>query len=227
LTLKIVMKIGGFAFPLKPDIETVSSYAKMLMRLKDASHRLVIVAGGGGTSRAYIDAARALGESEAVCDVIGITASRLNARLLIAKLGEYSYPEPPTSIEDVRKAFEKGKIVVMGGLQPGQSTNAVAAAAAEAVKADLFINATNVDGIYTADPKKDPKAKKLDKIKADYLLRMMLAGELSAGSYELFDAVAVKIVKRSKIPTWIIDGRNVENIEKLIKGEKLGTQIVQ
>lgn len=221
------MKIGGFAFPLKPDTETVSAYAKMLMRLKDAGHRLVIVAGGGGTSRAYIDAARALGESEALCDVIGIVASRLNARLLIAKLGECAYLEPPTSVEGMRKAFETDKIVVMGGLQPGQSTNAVAAVAAEAIKADLFINATNVDGVYTTDPKKDPKAKKLDEIKADDLLQMMLGEELSAGSYELFDLVAVKIVKRSKIPTCIIDGRNVENVEKLIKGEKLGTQIVQ
>ena len=225
--MKIVMKIGGFAFPSKPDMNAVSLYAKMLMKLKDAGHRLVVVAGGGGTSRAYIDAARKLGESEAVCDIIGIAASRLNARLLIAKLGEYAFLEPPTSVEDMRKAFETGKIVVMGGLQPGQSTNAVAAVAAEAMKADLFINATDVDGVYTADPKKDPRAKKLDKIKADDLLQMMLHGELSAGSYDLFDPVAVKLVKRSKIPTWIIDGRNVENIEKLIKGEKLGTQIVQ
>jgi len=116
---------------------------------------------------------------------------------------------------------------VLGGLQPGQSTNAVAAATAEAINADLLINATNVDGVYTDDPQKNPNAKKINQIKVDELLKMMIGFELSAGGYELFDPVAVKIVKRSKIPTWIIDGRDVNNIEKVLRGEKVGTKIIQ
>ena len=60
--------------------------------------------------------------------------------------------------------------MVMGGLQPGQSTNAVGALVAEAIGADLFINATDVDGVYTSDPKKDPEARKLDIVDTDKLV---------------------------------------------------------
>jgi uridylate kinase len=225
--LKVVLKIGGYAFPAKPNVEVLSSYAKTLRRIRKNGHQLVVVTGGGEAARLYINAARELGESEAICDIIGINVSRLNARLLIAKLGEDAFLEVPSTVEEMRKAFETGKIVILGGLQPGQSTNAVAAVTAEAINADLLINATNVDGVYTDDPRKNPNAKKIDQIKVDKLLQMMIAFELSAGGYELFDPVAVKIVKRSKIPTWIIDGRNVDNIEKILRGEEVGTQIVQ
>jgi uridylate kinase len=89
----------------------------------------------------------------------------------------------------------------------------------------LFINVTNVDGVYTEDPQKSTAAKKLSVISADKLLKLVLAGKLLAGSYELFDPVAIKIVERSKIPSWIIDGRKPENIIRVIKGDALGTLI--
>jgi len=224
--LKIAIKIGREAFPSRLDFEVVSEYAEVFKKLRSEGHRLVVVTGGGEDARKYIDVARKLGGSEVVCDLIGIQVSRLNARLLISRLGGDAYPEPPTSVEELRKAFETGKIVVLGGLQPGQSTNAVAAISAESIEADLFINATDVDGVYTADPKRDPNAKKLDEIGADELLKKILGEELWAGGYELFDPVAIKIVKRSRIPTRIVNGRNVGNIERVIRGEKLGTLIL-
>ena len=114
---------------------------------------------------------------------------------------------------------------MMGGLTPGHSTDAVAALAAELMHANTLIRTTDVDGVYTVDPKKDPKAKRLDLIAPDKLLKMVLSSEYWAGSYDLLDPVAVKIIARSKIPTWIIDGRNPANIEKIIRGEKVGTQV--
>ena len=224
--MKITVKIGGHVFPSRLDLKKISAYAEMFKRLRSDGHRLTVVTGGGEEARKYINAARKLGGSELVCDLIGIQVSRLNARLLISRLGRDAYPEPPTSVDELRKAFETGKIVVLGGLQPGQSTNAVAAVSAESVNADLLINATDVDGVYTADPEKDPDAKKLDEIGAGELLKKILSRELWAGSYELFDPVAIKIVKRSRILTRIIDGRKVGNIERVIKGEKLGTLIL-
>lgn len=186
---------------------------------------MVIVTGGGKEARKYIKAARALGGSETICDLIGIMVTRINARILISGLGTDAYLEPPTYLEEVRKAFETGKIVVLGGLQPGQSTNAVGILSAEAVGADLFINATDVDGVYTEDPKRVSEAKKLDVIEVDELLKIVVEGELQAGSYKLFDLLAVKTVKRSGIKTVIIDGRVPENIERIINGEKIGTMV--
>ncbi|MFQ6076251.1 MAG: UMP kinase [Candidatus Bathyarchaeia archaeon] len=223
--MNVVVKIGGHVFPSRLDVERVSAYAEMFKKLKREGHRVVVVTGGGEGARKYINTARALGGSELLCDLMGIHFSRLNARLLIASLGEDAYSEPPTSVEELRRAFETGKIVVLGGLQPGQSTNAVGIISAEAVGADLFINATDVDGVYTADPKKDPRARRMDVVGADKLLKMVLATGLEAGGYELFDPLAVMVVKRSGIPTRIIDGREVENIERAVRGERIGTLI--
>lgn len=224
--MKIVVKLGGHLFPSKPGPEKISAYGKTLKKIREMGHKLIVVTGGGKVAREYIKAARNLGASEFACDLIGIEVSRLNARLLIAKLGDDAYAEPVTNLYDLRKAFETDKIVVLGGLQPGQSTNAVGVLSAEAVNADLFINATDVDGVYTADPEEDSNARKLDVVRTDELLEMLLANKLWAGSYALFDPLAIKIVERSRIPTRIIDGRNPANIEGVVKGKALGTLIV-
>ena len=223
--LKLVVKIGRHVFLSNLDSKILSDYAELFRKLKGEGHRIVVITGGGGEARRYITAARELGSSEFVCDLLGIDVSRLNAKLLIAGLGDDAYPEPPTTLGELMKAFESGKIIVIGGLQPGQSTNAVGALAAEAISADLFINTTDVEGVYTADPKIDPNAKKLDVVKTSELLKRVLVSNLYAGSYELFDPIAIKIVERSRIPTRIIDGREPENIERVVKGEALGTLI--
>jgi uridylate kinase len=224
--LRIAIKLGGHLFPLKLDPEKISSYTEILRKLAAQGHQIVVVAGGGEVSRKYISAARKLGATEALCDELGIEVARLNAQLLIIKLGEEAYPKPPSSNRELRLALASGKIVILGGLHPGQSTNAVAAMAAEEMRADLLINATNVDGVYSADPKKDPQAKFLSKIESSKLIDLLLSKSFGAGGYELFDMVAIKIVERSKIPTVIIDGRKPENIMRVIHGEKLGTHLI-
>ncbi len=224
-TLKIVIKIGGHIFPSKLESTVILEYAKLFRKLSREGYKIVIITGGGEEARKYITVTRELGGSELVCDLLGIEVSRLNAFLFITSLGNDAYPEPPKNIMDLKKAFEIGKIVVMGGLLPGQSTNAVGILSAEAIGADLFINATDVDGVYTEDPEKSTTAKKLNIVSTNKLLKLVLAGKLSAGSYELFDPVAIKIVERSKIPSWIIDGRKPENIIRVIKGDALGTLI--
>jgi len=224
--LKVVVKLTGSIFSSKPDTERLLEYIALLREMRQKGHRLVVVAGGGEQARRYIAAARKMGASEVACDLIGINVSRLNARLLIAGLGEEAYQEPPTTVEELRRAFETGKTVVLGGLQPGQSTNAVGIISAEAVGADLFINTTDVEGVFTDDPKENPDAELLNRISADDILRLALSYEVAAGSYKLFDPIAAKMVKRSRIPTRIIDGRNPENIRRVIDGEELGTLIV-
>ena len=223
--MKVVVKIGGHLFPSHLDKGKIQTFIETLRKLKREGHSLVVVTGGGKEARRYIEASRALGGSETANDLIAIMVTRINARILISGLGTDAYLEPPTDLEEVRKAFETGKIVVLGGLQPGQSTNAVGILSAEAVGADLFINATDVDGVYTEDPKRVSEAKKLDIIEVDELLKIVLKDELKAGSYKLFDLLAVKTLKRSGIKTVFIDGRVPENIERVINGEKIGTVV--
>lgn len=223
--MRIVVKLGGHAFPLRLDVEKISGYAEVFKKAWRDGHKLIVVTGGGGPARLYIEAARKLGANETICDLTGIESTRLNARLLIAGLGEDAYPGIPRNVQEIDTAFESGKIVVLGGMHPGQSTDAVAAVASELIGASILIKATDTDGIYTADPKKDSTAKKLDEISCAQLLEMLIHKSLWAGEYELFDPVAIKIVDRSKMRTWVIDGRKPENIERIIKGERIGTLV--
>ena len=218
--------MGGHAFPLKLDVETITQYTKVFRKMWKKEHKLILITGGGEYARIYIEAARKLGANETICDLTGIASSRLNARLLIAGLGDDAYPNIPRSIQEINTAFEGGKIVVLGGMYPGQSTDAVAAMVSELIRASLLIKVTDADGIYTTDPKKDPTAKKLDMISYTQLLEMLIHKSVWAGEYELFDPVAVKIMDRSKIRTWVISGRRPENIEQVVNGEEIGTLVV-
>jgi uridylate kinase len=114
----------------------------------------------------------------------------------------------------------------MGGLTPGHSTNAVAAIAAETVGAELFVNATDVDGVYSSDPEKDKNAKKLEQVTVAELTAILSKKEMTAGSYELMDPLALRIVARSKITTVVVDGRNPNNVYLALKNETVGTRIV-
>jgi len=221
--LKAVVKVGGFAFPGRGE-DLVSDYVKMFRERVGEDH-ILVVAGGGEIARLYIKAARKMGVPESLCDHIGILVSRLNARLLVDGLSEYAFPEIPVNIDELKHYFSSGKIVAMGGLTPGHSTNAVAAIAAETIDADLFINATDVEGVYTSDPSKDKTAQKLDEVSVGRLGEILSKVEISAGAYELMDPLALRIIQRSEIPTVILDGRSTSNVVKALQGGKVGTRL--
>ncbi len=222
--LKAVIKVGGFAFLGEATRPLVEEYVKLLGSLA-TDNRIVVVTGGGKIARLYISAARGMGVPESMCDQLGILVTRLNARLLVDGLGELAFPEIPTNIDELKHCFTSKKIVAMGGLQPAHSTNAVAAIAAETIKADIFVNATNVDGVHSADPTKDPKAKKYKQISVQQLAELLSKDEMIAGTYDLMDSTALKVIARSKIPTVIIDGRDTQNVVRALKMEDVGTKI--
>jgi uridylate kinase len=185
---------------------------------------LVVVVGGGKPARIYITAARALGANEAQCDWLGIKAARNNAELLCAALGELAYPKIIDDYDELEVAVNLGKVVLLGGMVPGQSTNAVAAASAELIQADMLFNATNVDGVYDRNPE-EKGAKKLDTVDIVQLRDILSTEGTKAGQYNLFDPVAIGIVERSKIPTMIFNGNNPGNLKKAFNKEKIGTRI--
>lgn len=223
--MKVAVKLGGFAFSGDWGRSLLKEYVKLFKELVGQYH-MVVVTGGGDVARGYINAARDMNVPESLCDQLGILVSRLNARLLIGGLGEYAFPEVPTNVDELKHFFASGKIVVMGGLQPGHSTNAVAAIAAETIQADLFVNITDVEGVYSEDPARNPRAQKLDEVKIPRLNEILSKSDMSAGRYELMDHTALRIIERSKIPTVIIDGRATSNLTKALRNEKVGTWIV-
>jgi uridylate kinase len=223
--MRVVYKIGGHLLDIEHGVAEISDYMKILKKLHNEGHRLAVVIGGGENARSYVKAARRLGADEASCDQIGIEVTRLNAELFIIGIGEDAYPTPPRDIAELKNALRTEKLVVLGGLTPGHSTDAVAAIVSEIMKAELFVRLTDVDGVYTDNPKTNPSAKKIEVISTKKLLDMLISKKYWAGGYELIDPIAIKIIERSKIPTRIVDGKDPKNLEKTLRHEKIGTLV--
>ena len=220
----LVIKLSGSVFNFKTTSKSLKEYAEVLVDIQ-TKVQPVVVSGGGIIARHYVNLARSLGSDESSLDEMGIEISRLNAMLLSAALGDSVYPVIPSNLEEISIACQSGKIVVSGGLHPGQSTNATAALICEKIKADRFLNATDVDGIYDSDPKKNAKAKMFKEITIKKCLDLLNNESTQAGNYELMDIVAMKVIERSKIPTYVIksDPKVIRNL--IMKNRQTGTKI--
>jgi uridylate kinase len=222
---KVVISLGGSILIPSLEDHTIKDYVPVLRKIAKKC-RLYVVVGGGGEARRYIGIMRELGIDEGTSDEIGILITRLNATILIAALGEDAYPKAAESHAEAKKFAETGKIVVMGGITPGQTTDAVAAVLAERVGAAVFINATSVDGIYSSDPKKDPDATRFDSLTPKKLLEIVGSTALGAGSNNVLDIVAARVVERSNIPLVVLDGRDPKNLlNAVLRGKYRGTVV--
>ena len=214
--MKAVISLGGSVLVRNFDAERIRAYAEVLERLAK-EHKIFVVVGGGRVAREYINAARKLGANETLCDFIGIDVTRINAMLLASAIKD----APKEIPKDFREAYELSMnhaVVVMGGTFPGHTTDATAALLAEFVGADILLNATSVNGVYSADPRKDPNAVRFEKITARELVVIVAAGETKAGSSNVIDLLAAKIIERSGIRTVVFLGEP-ENIERAFRGD--------
>jgi len=223
--MKLVIRVGGsvVASPFNPVL--MNAYVDLLLNLKRQGHVVAAVVGGGSLSRELIQTARAMGLSESAQDEVAISVSRVMAQLFVLRLGKHGTLTVPANVEDAAELLEKGKIVIMGGLKPGMTTDTVAAMLAERVNADLLVKATDVDGVFTRDPKKYKDAKKLDRLSFDDLFKFFEKERHEAGIHQVLDPEAVRILRKKRIKTVVVNGFKPDNVLLAIKGEKVGTLI--
>ena len=215
---KVVVSVGGSVLiPGNNDSEYISRLAGMLSSVKDEV-QLAVVCGGGRTARYYATTGRELGGDTYQLDIMGIAATRINAQLLGVALGDMPERVPETAAETAR-ASEPGRIVVMGGTEPGHTTDAVAMMVAREMGADRVVNATAVDAVYTADPRKDPNAEKIPRMTIERLGELVYK-EHDASASSVFDPLGVQIARESRIDISMVDGRNVEELRKAILGQQ-------
>ncbi len=220
--MKIVLKIGGSVLGSPPSADLIREYVEVIRIVRSDGHSIAAVVGGGPISREYIREAEKLLLSNAERDWLAILVSRVNARLLVDALGLPSVV--PEKVEDLVKTLRAKKIAVMGGLKPGMTTDTVASMVAKSVKADLLLKATDQEGIYTSDPKKDPAARKIDRLTFKELANL-LRGEHEPGIHKILDPIAVQILSRSRIRVIVLDGSKPKNILSAIQGKPTGTSI--
>ena len=225
--MRVVVCIGGSVLAPELDPRRVESHAEVIEGLAAEGCSVGTVVGGGGVARDYIRAARDLGANEVQLDQIGIDVTRINARLLIAALGTNADPKVAHDYEDAGDAIRRDDVSVMGGVMPGQTTDAVAAALAEYVGADLLVYATSVDGVYSADPDTDTDAEKYDRLTPADLVDVIAPMSRGAGASAPVDLLAAKLIERSGMRTIVLDGTDPERIGAAVRrGDHGGTDVV-
>ena len=217
--MRVVVSIGGSVLVPALEDNRVEPYAAVIETLVGAGHETAAVVGGGGVARDYIGAARTIGANEIELDQLGISVTRLNARLLLAALDEtIAASTVSEDYEGADEALHRGDVAVMGGVVPAQTTDAVAAALAEYVDADLLVYATSVPGVFTADPNEDPDAERQDELSASGLVDIISQMEMAAGASAPVDLLATKIIQRAAMDTVILDGSEPERLTELVTG---------
>jgi uridylate kinase len=223
--MRIVLRIGGSVVASPINTELINKYVDLLRALKMRGHEVAVVTGGGQMAREFIQIAKNLGLEMEAQDEVAISVSRLFAQLFLKKLGDLACGKVAVSLDEAGACLDTGKIMVMGGLKPGITTDAVAAMVAEHVKADLLLKGTDQDGIYDKDPRKFADAVKLDRLKFEDLQGVLSETVHKAGIHQIIDPEAAKILKRKRVKLMVVNGFKPENVLAAVNGEKVGTVV--
>jgi uridylate kinase len=192
---------------------------------RDEKRRFILVVGGGGPARAWQKAYRNVvaDAADIEADWIGIMATRLNAQLVRAVMGEWCSQDVVTNPTQVEPLV--GRLLVASGWKPGFSSDYDAVLLAERFQADSVINLSNIEQIYTDDPKKNPAAAPIDTISWPDFCRMV-GDEWVPGKNVPFDPVASRHAAKLKLKVICAAGKNLANLKKILAGEAfIGTTI--
>lgn len=215
----VVVSIGGSVLLTgEGDVPYLEGLAERLGRL-GRDRPLVVTTGGGRTARAYIETGRALGLTDVELDELGIDVTRLHARLLAGRIGPPTPSHPPATVREAVEAVHRASPVVLGGTEPGHTTDAVAALIAVRLRAARVVNATDVDGVYDADPRTTPGARRWERSSWPAFLRIVGATTSDApGQRFPFDRLGAEALARAGIPLAVVAGRDLGNLEAAIGG---------
>ncbi|WP_147615422.1 UMP kinase [Treponema pectinovorum] len=230
MSTKVLSVGGSIVAPEGPDTEFVKKFVSMIKEYlaKNEGEKLILVVGGGGPARIYQKAFRDvanldLEENVEDADWIGIMATRLNAQFVKACFGDLckeSVVTDPTVAEEF-----KGSILLAAGWKPGFSTDNDAVLLAQKFNADTVVNLSNIEKVYTDDPRKNPNAKPIDKISwADF--RKLVGDEWTPGKNCPFDPIASKKAQSLGLKVICAGGKNLENIKSILEDKDyIGTTI--
>jgi uridylate kinase len=222
------MSLGGsIVAPGGVDEEYLGRFVSLVNRLlsEDGERRFILVVGGGGPARswqrAYKNLVPAARDDEA--DWIGVMATRLNAQLIKALMGDWC-PQPVVT-DPSRAGPLTGRVLVAAGWKPGFSSDYDAVVLAERFRAPLVINLSNIEQVYTDDPRRNPEAKPIQSIGWEDFIRLV-GDEWTPGKNVPFDPVASRHAANIGLTVLCAAGKDLANLEKILRGEKfLGTTI--
>jgi uridylate kinase len=231
---KILLKLSGEAlmgdktYGLDPS--TVRFMAAEIKKVYDMGLQISVVIGGGNIFRGV--EASVKGMERASADYMGMLATVINALALqnsLEKLGLETRVQSAIEMRELAESYirrkavrhlEKGRIVIFaaGTGNPYFTTDTAAALRAMEIGAEVILKGTKVDGVYTADPAKDPAAKKYDVISYFDVIKQDL---------KVMDSTAITLCMDNNLPIVVFDIKKTDNIRKLLLGQKIGTTVVK
>ncbi len=223
----IVMSVGGsMIVPDQIDTEFLTELKTLLLKEIAAGRQFVVITGGGKVCRRYQDAARSLGTvSNEELDWIGISSTQLNGRLVHAVFEDVAHKDMIINPEHILTVPTDAKLIVATGFEPGTSSDYRAVQAADYRQATKVINLSNTDYVYTADPRTNSDAQKLEDITwADF--RKLIPEEWDPGLSVPFDPIAAKLAQEKNIEVANINGKNLTELQNYLDGKAfVGTRI--
>ena len=225
----IVMSVGGSL--IVPDqIDTAFlTTLKTFIDSQTVTHdrRFIIIAGGGKTARRYQDAAAEVTQLKSDdLDWMGIHATRLNGHLLRTIFRDTAHPHMVTNPDEILDIPNDKDVIVAAGYRPGCSTDLRAIQIAQRVGAKKVINLSNIDYVYTADPRTDPDAKRIETISWEDF-RALIPKEWDPGLSSPFDPIAAKEAAELQIEVAIINGDKPEALSSYLEGEEFTGTLIQ
>lgn len=224
----IVMSVGGSLIVPGTIDTTFLTTLKELITSETATsgRRFIIIAGGGRTARNYQDAAGAVSTLTAEdLDWMGIHATRLNGQLLRTIFHDLAYPVVITNPDEILDAPRDAKVIIAAGYRPGSSTDLRAVQIAHRIGATKLINLSNIDYVFTADPRTNPTATKIESINwTDF--RALIPEKWDPGLSAPFDPVAAKEAQTHNIEVAIINGNHATALSDYLNERSfIGTRI--
>jgi uridylate kinase len=220
--------MGDSSYGISPNMLT--QYALEIKNAKEKGVEIAIVIGGGNIYRGLQGASKGMDRVQG--DYMGMLATLINSLALQAELEKQGIKATLLSglaIESIcekmsrRKAIgelEKGNVVIIGGGtgNPFFTTDTASTLRAIEIKADVILKGTRVDGVYTADPEKDPKATKYETLSFDEALTKKL---------KIMDLTAFALCQENDLPIYVFDMNKQGNLIKVVSGENIGTLVTK
>lgn len=199
----------------KVNVVFLKGLRKLIAERVKLGDKFVIICGGGGTCREYQAGLKAIIKTKSnELDWLGIYTTHLNAQLVRLIFGQLAQPELVNDYRSFDVKKWKYAVVIGGGLKPGGSTDTNTTLFAKKAGAKMIINISNVDYLYTKDPRKFKDAEKICEISwKDY--RQMMGSKWTPGMNTPFDPVASKLADQSKM-TVILVGADMKNLSNVL-----------
>jgi uridylate kinase len=229
---RILLKLSGESLmgdqPFGIDAKMLKHYAEQIKQLVEEGVEVAVVIGGGNIFRGL--QASSSGIERVQGDYMGMMATVINGMALQSSLegiGVFTRLVSAVEIREVAEPYirrksirhlEKGRVVIFsaGTGSPYFTTDSAAALRANEINADVILKGTRVDGIYTADPEKDPTATKFD--------TLTFAKVISLG-LSVMDMTAFTLCQENNLPIIVFDVLSKDNLLKIVQGENIGTLV--